>query len=79
MAHARTGPTASRNQPLLEHTTTKTHTHTTHKTKNNTQHRHHGPPKPLASNDSNFTGECNRCMSHNQSQSLQHSYVFLID
>jgi hypothetical protein len=66
MAHARTGPTASRNQPLLEHTTTKTHTHTTHKTKNNTQHHHHGPPQLPASNGSNFTGECNRRTLRNQ-------------
>ncbi len=68
-----------RNQPLLEHTTTKTHTHTIHKPQNNTQHCHHGPPKLPASNGSNFTGECNHGMLHDRSQSLQHGYVFLID
>ena len=67
------------NQPLLEHTTTKTHTHTTHKTKNNIQHRHHGPPKPPASNGTNFTGECNCGTSRNPSRSMQHGSVLFID
>ena len=68
-----------RNQLPLEHTTTKTHIHTTHKTKNNIQHRHHGPPKPPASNGSNVTGECNRRTLRDQSRSSQHGDVLFID
>ena len=56
-----------------------THTHTTHKTKNNIQYCHHGPPKPPASNGSNFTGECNLRTSRDQSRSLQHDNELLID
>jgi hypothetical protein len=55
--------------------------HTQHHTTHNTQHKTPSPwsPKLPASSGSNFTGECNRRTSRNQSRSLQHGDVTFIN
>jgi hypothetical protein len=73
MAHMHIARRTPKNQLPLAHTTI----HNTH-TKN-IKHRHHGPPKPPASSGSNFTGECDRRTSRDQSRSLQHGDVLFID
>jgi len=44
-----------------------------------TKQHHHGPPSPLAPGGSNSTGEHDRPMSRDRSQSLRSSYVTFID
>ena len=69
-----------RNQPPLKHITVITHTHTHNpQNKNNIHHRHHGPPKPPASDGSNVTGECNCRGWCDWSWSSQHGDVLFID
>ncbi len=58
------------NQPPLAHTTLHN---------NNKKHPHHGPPKPPASDGSNFTGDYNYCTLHDRSQSSQHGDITSID
>ncbi len=64
-------PTADTQEP--------TASHTQNSTQKNWKHRHHVPPKPLASSGSNFTGECNRCTSRNRYWSPQYGNVTFID
>jgi hypothetical protein len=43
------------------------------------KHQHHDLPQPLASSGFNFIGECDHHMLHDQSQSMQHGNVIIID
>ena len=49
--------------------------HTTNTTPEKSKHRHHYLPQPLVSRGFTFIGECDHCMLHNQSQSMQHGNV----
>ncbi len=61
--------------PTVHHTIT----HNQHNTTKNNKHWHHDLPRPLASCGFHFRGEYDRCMLRNQSQSMQHGDVIIID
>ncbi len=61
------------------HLRTNRLSHTQQRTTTTKELCHHGPPKPLASNGSNFTGEYNCRMLRNRSRSLQHGDITYID